>query len=287
MHRYKKVLKYNEEKELVKVYESIQECTSDLKISYYVFKNIVNQNKNYNGYYYEIKPYETTYKMIPCEQCGKVVKVFKSRYQNRKHIFCDKKCEGEYVKNHTESNIICSYCGKQMHHKPSQIAKNKNQYCSTKCANAAKRTLYSGEGNHQFGLKGKENASWKSDERISYYGYRLIRKLDHPLRNYNDFVFEHRLVAEKYLLNSENCIEINGNKYLDPKLIVHHLDFNRLNNDKNNLIIMTAKEHVSLHKSLENDDNLIDYCNKYNIDFFKVKKNREYNIEHYKYKKIA
>ena len=40
-----------------------------------------------------------------------------------------------------------------------------------------------GENNHQFGLKGAKNSSWISDERISYYGYKLIRKLDHPFKN--------------------------------------------------------------------------------------------------------
>ena len=57
-----------------------------------------------------------------------------------------------------------------------------------------------GEGNHQFGLKGELNSSWKSNERISHYGYMLVRCLNHPFKNCDDFVFEHRLIAEKYLL---------------------------------------------------------------------------------------
>jgi hypothetical protein len=91
------------------------------------------------------------------------------------------------------------------------------------------------------------NSSWKSDEKISVYGYRLIRCLDHPFKNGDDFVFEHRLVAEKYLLNDENSIEINGKRYLRPELVVHHIDKNKLNNSVDNLVIMTRSEHTSMH----------------------------------------
>lgn len=49
------------------------------------------------------------------------------------------------------------------------------------------------------------------------------------------------MVAEKYLLTEENSIEINGQKYLSPDYDVHHIDFNRLNNDKNNLYVLKKK----------------------------------------------
>lgn len=65
-------------------------------------------------------------------------------------------------------------------------------------------------------------------------------------------VFEHRLIAEKYLLNDENSIEINGKKYLKPEFIVHHKDMNKINNEVSNLQIMTLKEHTSLHLKLKN-----------------------------------
>jgi hypothetical protein len=108
-----------------------------------------------------------------------------------------------------------------------------------------------GEGNHQYGLKGELNASWKSDERISHYGYRLIRVLDHPFRNEGDFVFEHRLVAERYLLNDENSIEVNNKLYLKGDYVVHHKDFNKLNNDVTNLEVMTRANHTALHAKLK------------------------------------
>lgn len=108
----------------------------------------------------------------------------------------------------------------------------------------------SGEGNHQYGLKGRDNPTWKSDEKISNYGYKLIRVLDHPFRNKKDWVFEHRLVAEKYLLNDDNSVEINGEKYLSPDYVVHHKNFDRLDNRVENLVVMTKKEHLAYHNRL-------------------------------------
>lgn len=114
-----------------------------------------------------------------------------------------------------------------------------------------------GENNHQYGLKGYKNASWKSDTKISSYGYRLVRCLDHPMRNIDDFVFEHRLVAEAYLLTPETSIIIDGKSYLSPDYVVHHIDGDRLNNDVSNLRIMTLSEHCRLHRLQEGDENMV------------------------------
>ena len=104
-----------------------------------------------------------------------------------------------------------------------------------------------GENNHQFGLKGSNNPTWKSDEKINRSGYRMIRVLDHPFKNCDGFVLEHRLVAEKYLLTDENSVIIDGKKYLDPNLEVHHIDGNRLNNSPSNLLILTHEQHRQYH----------------------------------------
>lgn len=104
-----------------------------------------------------------------------------------------------------------------------------------------------GKNNHQYGLKGKLNASWKTNEKITHYGYRKIRVLDHPFRDCDDFVFEHRLVAERFLLTEENSIEIDGKHYLKQEYAVHHKDENKLNNSADNLEVMLKGEHVAFH----------------------------------------
>ena len=107
-----------------------------------------------------------------------------------------------------------------------------------------------GANNSQYGLRDNKNLSWKSDEKISSYGYRLIRCLNHPFANSDGFMLEHRLIAGKFLLNNENSVKINGVLYLSPNFHVHHIDFNRLNNDKNNLYVIDKGMHIKFHNSL-------------------------------------
>lgn len=157
----------------------------------------------------------------------------------------------KYKIDHRELNCKCSMCGKMFHKKPSQIKKYKNNFCSKLCLQQFQSINFTGKNNHQYGLKGKLNPTWKSDEKISYYGYRLLRKLDHPFKNSEGFVFEHRLIAEKFLLNEENSIIVDNKRYLSSDFVVHHKDFDRLNNEVNNLEIMKKGDHVSLHNKLD------------------------------------
>ena len=48
-----------------------------------------------------------------------------------------------------------------------------------------------------------------------------------------------------------NCgKEIDGEKYLRPEYVVHHIDGNRRNNEVSNLVVMTRNEHTQLHMNL-------------------------------------
>ena len=147
-------------------------------------------------------------------------------------------------------NCECCVCGKKFHLKEYQKNRYKAHCCSKECCLEKHRTDMSGASNHQYGLKGDKNASWKSDEKTSVYGYKLIRVLEHPFAKSDGFVFEHRLVAERYLLTPENSVEINGKRYLSPEYVVHHKDMNRLNNDISNLEVIEKGQHVSLHNKL-------------------------------------
>lgn len=181
-----------------------------------------------------------------CEWCGEHFMAPPSR-SKAKHICCSKECMSNLIKSRN-LNCTCPVCIKKFHLKPSHITGN--NCCSKECKAKLDSIKMTGEGNHQYGIKGKNNSSWKSDVRISTYGYRMIRVLDHPFRNSSDFVFEHRLVAEQYLLTDETSIEINGKRYLKPELEVHHIDQNKLNNDPSNLLILTKSEHIALHNKL-------------------------------------
>lgn len=150
-------------------------------------------------------------------------------------------------------NATCPVCGKKFHLKPSKLAKDKHHYCSRTCHIEAKKEYMKGEKNHQYGITGEKNASWKNGRRTTKYGYYMVYAPGHPFSR-DRCVLEHRLIAEKYLLNEENSIEINGKRYLSPNYVVHHIDFDRKNNDPDNLVVMTKEEHQKLHATMNLPD---------------------------------
>ena len=147
-------------------------------------------------------------------------------------------------------NAKCPICGVRFHLKESKLQKDKRHFCSRECFKVAKKDDMKGENNHQYGLRGDKNSTWKNGRKYTNYGYYMVYAADHPFANKGHYVFEHRLVAEKYLLTEENSIEINGKRYLKPEYCVHHKDFDRTNNDVSNLVVMTKEEHMQLHTKL-------------------------------------
>lgn len=185
-------------------------------------------------------------KIVQCENCGKDIEIRHKKRLDAKHICCSKKCMSELIKKNNQNYIPCIICGALFYCKPSHRVENGN-CCSMECLSKHRQTIFLAENNPNYGNKGQLNPNWKSDEKISYYGYKLIRVLDHPFANCDGFIFEHRLVAEEYLLTEDTTVVIDGKKYLSPNYVVHHKDGDRLNNDVSNLEIMTLSEHQSLH----------------------------------------
>jgi len=156
--------------------------------------------------------------------------------------------EAQVVDRQGWLNTTCDVCGKQYHLKPYLVKRSKHHYCSVECHRKGKMEYFKGEGNHQYGLKGELNSTWKGGTRISSCGYRLIQCHDHPFSwKKSGYVFEHRLVAEKYLLTDENSVTINGKRYLSPEFVVHHKNEDKLDNRVENLEVMRDTEHNELH----------------------------------------
>lgn len=214
--------------------------------------------------------------VVNCDYCGKKFQVTEYVYKNHKHYFCCKECYKQY-KRKDLVNLTCPICGDLFFRKQSQVDKMKNVQnatCSKECCYELKKTIYRGENNHQYGLTGNKNSSWKSDERYSGDNnrYKLIRVEDHPFRDQANFVPEHRLIAEQHLLTDTNSVEINGRLYLKPKCVVHHIDFNKKNNDVSNLYVFESEAvHVLFHNlykggRVSNLDEFIDYYQDMYID---------------------
>lgn len=94
---------------------------------------------------------------------------------------------------------------------------------------------------------------------------------------------EHNWIKEKYF-------NIN-----DKKLVVHHKDYCRANNNPNNLEIVTAKEHINIHRQMRNGycnaldltkEELIKLCEDVNWDIRKIDHDYESLKSWLKYHKI-
>lgn len=121
----------------------------------------------------------------------------------------------------------------------------------------ARKILCKGNLNHQYGLKGELNSSFKSDIYTSNYGYVLLRCFTHPFKTKNDYVFAHRLIIEEHLRISGNMnklINIDGQFILPKNIEVHHIDESRANNSISNLIALTRSEHLKIHNKIKKEN---------------------------------
>lgn len=153
-----------------------------------------------------------------------------------------------------ENNATCFICGKPFHLPPSMF-RYKTHCCSRECSKERNRQRMTGENNHQYGLRGDKNASFKGlltrKKNCTQYDF-WVYYPDHPYANKNGRVKLHRFIVEQ---NAEHfpseCFEtINGKRVLRQDMFVHHLDENHDNNSVENLQIVSRAEHRRIHNQL-------------------------------------
>lgn len=156
-----------------------------------------------------------------------------------------------------KNNCICPICGKLFHVKPSELKKRKwEPCCSRECGAKLRHSKMQGKGNHQYGLRGANNSSYK--------GYIIPRKngpvVDqlvlipgHPFARSDGRVKLHRFIVEqnyKYFSPTDFVI-IGGKHYLKPGLCVHHINEDHDDNAINNLMVVTSSQHRRIHNKLD------------------------------------
>ena len=85
------------------------------------------------------------------------------------------------------------------------------------------------------GRHGSETANWRGGRRKHPTGW-LIYSPDHPHKQRDNAVFEHRLVMEKKL-----------GRYLEKNEIIHHINGDRYDNRPENLMLVNRSRHVMEH----------------------------------------
>lgn len=106
---------------------------------------------------------------VQCKICGKEEDVCPSRFKN--YCTCSRACNSIYLKNKSKPNTICPVCNKEFHCKPYHLKRCKTVCCSRECDLVMRQIRMSGSNNHQYGLKGSLNASYKTDFNLTHYKY--------------------------------------------------------------------------------------------------------------------
>lgn len=187
-----------------------------------------------------------------CIVCNKEITTI-----NRKKFpdsFCSFSCYENWQKINKEPNCSCCVCGKKLYIKPYRLKRIKTSItCSLECSSKLKSVLMKGEGNHQYGLTGKNNSSFKGDCILTNYGYVLEYCPGHPYPHDNSSktqrVLQYRLVIERNHEKFDDSFfeEINGFIVLKQCYDVHHKNEIKTDNRLENLEILLRSEHTALH----------------------------------------
>ena len=129
-------------------------------------------------------------------------------------------------RNYLHGLFLCPVCGQEV----IKIKKDglKAKQCGRKC----------------YAKNRERRGNYKSKVISKKYIYLYNPRHPHAIGTKKLYVAEHRLVMENYI-----------SRYLNGKEIVHHKNGNTLDNDINNLELMTASEHSKLHANKKRRDN--------------------------------
>lgn len=179
--------------------------------------------------------------MKTCEVCTRELlqKVGEgnSRFAQRK--LCSLKCRQIYLTGRRHRDFVpptCRECQKTIDFH-GQKRQKRRKFCDNVCAAKAR--------------SGTRHYKWRGGiKKCGKYLMEFVGK-QHPF-NQAGFIMQHRKVVEDWLRtnkpSSDYLVVVNGERYLNRSVIVHHKDHNKHNNVLENLQpVFTQLEHFSQH----------------------------------------
>lgn len=181
-----------------------------------------------------------------CEDCGRTFKVPPCRAKTAR--YCSLKCAAPHRMEGLGKSLmlICPTCKNEF--KVFRSHKDRYKHCSVKCQNKNPKRVQARADQ----VRGERNPQWKGGRTVHSGGYVYRQAPDHPFAS-NGYVFEHRLVMERWLREnapeSPFLVRLGDNLFLSPEFLVHHEDQDRQNNAIDNLVCMTRPEHTKHHNA--------------------------------------
>lgn len=148
---------------------------------------------------------------------------------SRKEYKKCRKCAGIYRRGRKKYYCIEKNCNKELKNiyaKRCNKCELKRRYRLGIMNNKGKNNGRYGKGNT---IKGKNNPNWKGGLSFEEYGNKFNNKLKEQIR-YRD----------QYKCKICNCSQLENGRKLD----VHHIDYNKKNNNINNLIALCISCHM-------------------------------------------
>lgn len=180
-----------------------------------------------------------------CIVCGNTFLVPPCREKTAKT--CSNKCAVSVRAKSRERKVevACLACGEKFLVPESH--EGRRVYCSKSCKYSS-GSMYLNTMSER--MSGAGNPMWSGGEVDHSDGYVYKMAKNHPMSS-NGYVLKHRLVMEEWLREDAPelglLMPVEGGLYLPNTLIVHHLDGDRKNNDKGNLIVCTRSTHSAIH----------------------------------------
>lgn len=160
-------------------------------------------------------------------------------------LTCNRKCADKWQAMRYEAarvGVECAVCKKVF--KVPKCHENRRNCCSRKCSG-----IFDSKREH---LTGADSANWKGGKTEHSDGYMYVFVIGrHPFISHGNYIFEHRLVMEQWMRDEvpshHFLVEIDGEKYLSPDVDVHHMDEDKRNNVRENLVACTPAAHRMIH----------------------------------------
>lgn len=165
-------------------------------------------------------PYRKIAKIkVKCDNCKKHIIKRVDHFKKQLNKFCSRKCFHEWRFNHSRVSVKCGYCLNTVIRIKSHKNRNDNQFCSLKCMGRYYSKHHIGENSPNY-IHGNSTLSYPTE--------------------FNKFLKDNIRHRDGY-----KCVECEvPQKELINALDVHHIDYDKENNDGINLISLCKTCHM-------------------------------------------